>query len=152
DGLVMLAGACLDRSTGDLPVLQPAGRITPERDPLFGVVVGGVPAVLVDLPPHRDRVRFGVDAADECVRRFVNRTVWSGVADAPAFRRQLFDTRERPLGHRSPLAARRRGRYVENEVTREGTKFHSVPHDTVSTIARSMPIFAGQVRLRQNTG
>ena len=68
DRLVVLAGAGLDRSAGDLPVGQPAGRVGAERDLFLGVVVGGVPAVLVDLAAYRDDVRLGVDAGVERVR------------------------------------------------------------------------------------
>jgi hypothetical protein len=49
DLLVVLAGAGLDRSTGNLPVLQPACRVDAKRDGFLGVVVGGVPLVFVDL-------------------------------------------------------------------------------------------------------
>jgi hypothetical protein len=94
DALVVLAGAGFDRSAGHLPALQPPGRVGTERDLFWWVVVGGVPAIPVDFATHRDRVGLGLEGRGEGVRAFVDCAVGSGVADAPAFRRKLFDAGE----------------------------------------------------------
>lgn len=77
-------------STRHLPVGQPAGRVGPEGDVFAGVVVGGVPTVLVDFAADLDRVGFGVDAGAEGVWRLADGAVGCGVADPPAFGWQLF--------------------------------------------------------------
>jgi hypothetical protein len=134
---------------GHLSVRQPARRVGAKGDVFTAVVVGGLPAGLINLAFDGDRVRLGGEPGVEGVRCLVDGTVGSGVAHPPAFRRQLFDRgkdRLRALGC-SWAAWKIRGESVHVNLY----ELLRASQSTEPTMARSEPVFLGQTPVRPNT-